>query len=71
MEDRPIVFTITHCEKSGMSGNYYDIKTKDIRGKEENLEGLFIVASEALLEYMSFISIRLNNKGYAVLFEVD
>ena len=69
MEERPIVFTITEHEKfCGYSTFYYDIITKDPRGRSENLTE---IATNNLYEYLAVISARLNNKGYAVLFEVD
>lgn len=71
-EERPIVFTITLSEK--YHRNCY-ISTKDIRGAgceyiREALEGGHSHMSD-LFDDMCAISEELNNKGYAVLFEVD
>ncbi len=67
-EERPIVFTISEYEKFMLEGKYYDITTKDPRGESENLTE---IPCESPFLYMELISARLNNKGYAVLFEVD
>lgn len=71
-EERPIVFTITLSEK--YHRNCY-ISTKDIRGKDceyirEALEGGRSHMVD-LFDDMCAIAEELNNKGYAVLFEVD
>lgn len=67
--ERPIVFTITEYVKSVAGSTYcYDITTKDPRGESENLTE---IPTESPFLYMELISARLNNKGYAVLFEVD
>ena len=60
-EDRPIVFTI-----SNTGNRSYCILTKDPRGEMCN-----IGRTEVLFFRMTKIADTLNNKGYAVLFEVD
>ena len=69
-EERPIVFTIT---RRGERDCF--ISTKDPRGESceyisEALEGGFSFRLD-LFEDMCAIAEELNNKGYAVLFEVD
>lgn len=71
-EERPIVFTITLNDK--YHRNCY-ISTKDIRGMncdyiKEALDGGNSYMSD-LFDDMCAITEELNNKGYAVLFEVD
>lgn len=61
MEDRPIVFTI-----SDLKNKNYMVTTKDPRGEQLNTN-----KTQALFYKMCRISEELNNKGYAVLFEVD
>ncbi len=70
-EERPIVFTI----QSGYMHHNVKISTKDPRAKESknyltyvNDEG---IAFLDLFDVMGNISADLNNKGYAVLFEVE
>lgn len=60
-EERPIVFTISEINH-GVS-----MLTKDPRGSDENSE----VDYGIIFEVMRDITETLNNKGYAVLFEVD
>ena len=67
-EERPIVFTITEYMKFGSSRLFYDVKTPDTRGADANLEELLPVQ---VFTAMRTIAEELNNKGYAVLFEVD
>ena len=62
-EERPVVFTL-----SEVSQGVYSLTTKDPRGDLLN-EGK--VLSHKLVWKMRDLSKRLNNKGYAVLFEVD
>jgi hypothetical protein len=66
--DRPIVFTITEYMEFGSSRLLYDVKTSDTRGAAANLEELLPVQ---IFIAMRIIAEKLNNKGYAVLFEVD
>ena len=63
-EERPIVFTIRHSEVT----DSYFIRTKDARA-----DGLVsnMVPPLDLFSAMVKMSEVLNNKGYAVLFEVD
>lgn len=70
-EERPIVFTI----QSGYMHHNVKISTKDPRA-EESKNYLTYVKDEGtafldLFDVMGNISADLNNKGYAVLFEVD
>ena len=70
MENRPIVFTITRRGDRDCL-----ISTKDPRGKsceyvDKALEGGFSFRID-LFDDMRAIAEELNNKGYAVLFEVD
>ena len=65
-EERPIVFTIQKqcrddCEM-------YNLITKDTRGRYESAWSIY---ANELFNIMVDISEELNNKGYAVLFEVD
>lgn len=69
-EERPIVFTIT---RRGERDCF--ISTKDSRGEDceyisKALEGGFSFYTD-LFEDMIAIAEELNDKGYAVLFEVD
>ena len=63
-EDRPIVFTIS---KADDKGNVFRVKTKDPRG--EYMNGL--MTTNIWFSYLVKLAEELNNKGYAVLFEVD
>lgn len=65
-EERPIVFTITSNSNSGMK---HIIKTSDARVSEEYYSGISYFGD--LFNRMQEISAEYNNKGYAVLFEVD
>jgi NAD+--asparagine ADP-ribosyltransferase len=60
-EERPIVFTITD-----LGNKNYKIITKDPRGEDYNK-----VCTQALFYSIRTTTEELNNKGYAVLFEVD
>jgi hypothetical protein len=62
-EDRPIVFTI----KQKSFAPKYDITTTDQRSSLCALD----VKQENIFQMMLDITTVLNNKGYAVLFEVD
>ena len=63
--DRPIVFTI-----SKFSGVKFDCKitTPDARAIEDSQTQCF---RSSLFGVMDVLSEKYNNKGYAVLFEVD
>ena len=62
-EERPIVFTITQVDR------LYTIVTKDSRvGTNEPSPE---IGARQLVETMKYLSAVFNNKGYAVLFEVD
>lgn len=65
-EERPIIFTIdeTHGTSSGFM---YDIRTKDPRADGEECHNLY---ADEIYKNMADLSEVLNNKGYAVLFEV-
>ena len=60
-EERPIVFTI-----STLGSKNYRLVTKDPRGLELNVE-----KTQVLFQKMLTLTETLNNKGFAVLFEVD
>lgn len=60
-EESPIVFTIIRRD-DGLT-----IYTKDPRGKHLKADA----SNFELIRYMSAISLELNERGYAVLFEVD
>jgi len=60
-EERPVVFTITQNDAM-----HYRIYTKDSRTDIQANVGY-----EGLFHMLVSISEELNNKGYAVLFEVD
>lgn len=62
--DSPVIFTITK-EKDV----FYKVYTRDPRGAEYNL--LSHVDRSATFGRMQKITRELNDKGYAVLFEVD
>lgn len=63
--ERPIVFTI---QKQGRNDcEMYNIITKDQRGSYESEWSIY---ANELFKTMVDISEALNNKGYAVLFEV-
>ena len=70
-EERPIVFTI----QSGYMHHNVKIITKDPRAKESKHYSTWVdgegIAFLDLFDVMVNISAELNNKGYAVLFEVD
>lgn len=63
--DRPIVFTI-----SNFSGEKFDCKitTPDARAIEDSQT---LCYSVSVLRFMKVLSEKYNNKGFAVLFEVD
>lgn len=63
-EERPITFTITTVGNKG-----YRMYTKDARVDESNRD--VTIADDMLFAMMTFASGVYNNKGYAVLFEVD
>ena len=63
-EERPIVFTVSKSDMNEM----YRIYTHDGRGSDENVFNLY---ADELFKTMLDISEVLNDKGYAVLFEVD
>ena len=63
-EDRPIVFTLSVSERTAL----HSITTKDPRGSDENVDSIY---ADEVYKTMLDISEVLNNKGYAVLFEVD
>ena len=60
----PIVFTISRADDKG---NVYKVSTKDPRG--EYMNGLMTV--NIWFSYLVNLAEELNNKGFAVLFEVD
>ena len=64
-EERPIVFTITKITDN--FGRLYRIYTKDSRYKYNQLD----ISVLRLFETMIEIADDVNDKGYAVLFEVD
>lgn len=63
--DRPIIFTV-----SKFSGEKFDCKitTPDARAIEDSRTQCF---SSSVLGVMNVLSEKYNNKGFAVLFEVD
>ena len=63
-EERPIVFTITRADSHS---DVFKVKTKDPRG--EYMNGM--MTANIWFSYLVKLSEELNNKGYAVLFEVD
>ena len=63
MEERPIVFTVTQDTKMTR------IYTKDGRVDDETTDLGF--ENDMLFEMMVYVSQKWNDKGYAVLFEVD
>lgn len=62
-EDRPIVFTIKQV------GRLYTLVTTD--GRVGTNRPSPEIGARQLVETMKDLSAMLNNKGYAVLFEVD
>ena len=64
-EERPIVFTV-----SKFSGVKFDcmIRTSDARAIEDSQTPCF---SSSVFAVMGVLSEKYNNKGFAVLFEVD
>jgi hypothetical protein len=62
-EERPIVFTVTPLKNFGE----YWIRTKDDRSEEPYRSIYCGELSNKMIE----LSEKYNNKGYAVLFEVD
>ena len=64
MEDRPIVFTI-----SPRNDGCFVLYTRDGRVDDYNRETVF--PANSLYNAMCFASKIYNDKGYAVLFEVD
>ena len=62
-EERPIVFTITQV------GRLYTLVTKDSRAGTNRPSPE--IGARQLVETMKDLSAMFNNKGYAVLFEVD
>ena len=65
-EERPIVFTIIKATSN--FGGLFCIKTKDARYAGSDY---IDVGVSQLFETLEEISEDLNDKGYAVLFEVD
>lgn len=63
-EERPITFTITTVGNKG-----YRMYTKDARVEQSNRDVTF--SDKMLFQMMTFASGVYNEKGYAVLFEVD
>ena len=63
-EERPITFTITTVGNKG-----YRMYTKDARVQEKDRD--ITISDDMLFAMMTFASGVCNNKGYAVLFEVD
>lgn len=63
-EDRPIIFTVSVSERTGL----HKIVTKDPRGIDENVDSLF---ADEIFKTEKDISEVLNDRGYAVLFEID
>ena len=63
--DRPIVFTV-----SKFSGEKFDclITTPDVRAIKDSQTQCY---SSSIFAVMQVLSEKYNNKGYAVLFEVD
>ena len=60
-EERPIIFTIFEGKHS------YSIHTSDPRGASFNVNFL----GDQTMFHIKNITAKLNNKGYAVMFEVD
>ena len=60
-EERPIVFTITYSELG------YWVRTRDSRSEEPYNN----ICCDELSTIMLEITMKYNDKGYAVLFEVD
>lgn len=66
-EERPIVFTITDISESQLM-----VYTKDSRWKKEGLTMTFENVSPCnLFSCTEAVTVTGNNRGYAVLFEVD
>ena len=65
-EERPIVFTVSQVTQN--FGGLFQIKTKDRR--VDNWHRIDIGVTE-LFTTMEEVSEEFNEKGYAVLFEVD
>ena len=68
-EERPIVFTISQITRN--FGGLFEIKTKNPNGKDFNKVCPDEVGITQLYTTLEEISEDLNDKGYAVLFEVD
>ena len=66
-EERPIVFTITYVSETAVR-----VYTKDARWEKEHLTMNFEDVTPChLYACIDAITVTGNNKGYAVLFEVD
>ena len=63
-EDRPIVYTLTQINNERIL-----VSTRDGRVNEDSKA--VEVGTNNLMPFITLISERFNNKGYAVLFEVD
>ena len=62
-EERPITFTISKAEAG------FRMHTKDARVQESNRNVEF--SRDQLFTMMEFASMIYNDKGFAVLFEID
>ena len=65
-EERPIVFTVTMITRN--FGGLFGIKTTDSRANNWHRIDIGVIE---LFTTMQEISEEFNDKGYAVLFEVD
>lgn len=62
-EERPIVLTISEWKSTA-----FKIATDDPRGNEVNVAG---IEKDDLVDVLYYVTHRLNNKGYSVLFEIN
>lgn len=71
-EERPIVFTIQRVVKHDYETEFisYNVFTKDSRADGWN-DLTFYDYKDNMFDRMEQICTHYNNKGYAVLFEVD
>lgn len=61
--DAPIVLTISEWKSTT-----FKIATNDSRGSEVNVAG---IEKDDLVDVLYYVTHRLNNKGYSVLFEIN
>ena len=66
-EERPIVFTVSRITRN--FGGLYHIRTKDSRA--DGYTDYMDIGVMELFDIMEEIAESFNDKGYAVLFEVD